>query len=448
MQLLSVLFDTIIKPRSLDEDTARKEFIFNVFITATILLFFSGLVANLYDWYNGITYSMSIGALFVMLSIFCGLYLLSRRGFVSLASFLLISIFFFLASGMGYLWGVDVSAGLLFYALTIVMAGILISAVFAFTTTILISISITFISYLHSSEMITADRYWTHEWWNSTDIFIASLMFAVIATVSWLSNREIERSLKRARHSEAALKEERNLLEVRVVERTQELRQAEMENISQAYRFVEFGRLAGGIFHDLMNPLTAISLNIENEDIRKAKQAALHMQKLMETMRRHIASESAEKIFPLHQSIEESVALLGTHARSRDISLITKLEGEMYIYGDQTAFAQVITNIISNAIDSYSEPGASPIRVVEVSSFPENDYIVVCVRDHGSGMTKDILDQIFKPFFTTKTHGSGLGIGLPLAQRIVEKKFGGKITVDSSVGTGSIFKIYFKIRGS
>ena len=82
--------------------------------------------------------------------------------------------------------------------------------------------------------------------------------------IAWLSNREIEKSLKRARRSEAALKVERDALEITVEARTRQLREAQADQLSQLYRFAEFGQISSGLFHDLVNPLNAMSLNMEN----------------------------------------------------------------------------------------------------------------------------------------------------------------------------------------
>ena len=86
----------------------------------------------------------------------------------------------------------------------------------------------------------------------------------ILATVAWLSNTEIEKALHRALGSERDLAKERDSLEIKVAERTQELQQAQTEQLIQQYRFIAFGRIAAGLFHDLASPLTSVSLNLEN----------------------------------------------------------------------------------------------------------------------------------------------------------------------------------------
>jgi two-component system C4-dicarboxylate transport sensor histidine kinase DctB len=287
---------------------------------------------------------------------------------------------------------------------------------------------------------------------------MTAVIFLIIATVSWLSNREIEKSLARARKSEAELKEERDMLEVRVIERTAALRKVEAEKIEQAYRFVEFGRLAGGIFHDLMNPLTALSLNIENiadkhtgqigslaEDVARAKQATVHMQKLMDSMRKHLSREGTREHFSLNGAIDDLVRVLMTYARSRQVSLSFEGTAEIGYHGDAVHFSQVMTNLVSNAIESYPQDSheSAQERSVEVRLSRNGENAKIEVIDRGSGIAEADLIKIFEPFFTTKAKSHGLGIGLSLTKRIIENEFKGSLSVKSKKGEGSTFVLQF-----
>jgi C4-dicarboxylate-specific signal transduction histidine kinase len=145
---------------------------------------------------------------------------------------------------------------MLIYALIIIVAGILISATFSIITTTVISASFIFISTKH-------DLVGNHSViWGMSDTIMSVIIIAIIAVMSWLSNHEIEKSLKRARKSEIELKKERDLLEIRVDERTKELREAQLEKLTQMGHFAELGKLASGVIHDLVNPITAVSLNL------------------------------------------------------------------------------------------------------------------------------------------------------------------------------------------
>lgn len=466
------LFKKLTLPKSRNEDKARREFILNILLLGALVLLFvalaiivvDALLANPVGHAENALPSVVISGLFLF---FLVLYALSRRQFVALASYLLLGAFFTLTAYMGYEWGVDVPAQIVFYPLVIVMAGILISTRIAFLATVLIAVTMTVTGYLQHAGTIPINAYWKGQLWTWSDVIMIILIYLVVATVSWLSNREIEKSLRRARRSEAELKEERDTLEVRVEERTRELRQAEMEKMSQAYHFVEFGRLASGIFHDLINPLAALSLNIDriaeaspgtrtalSEDVARAKRAATHMQRLMDSMRKHLSRERSQELFPLRESLEEVVHMLSTYAGARDVRLTLRAPEERHFYGDPAAFIQVMTNLVSNAIQSYpavrplpyERREGTPVREVVVTVGSTEEEIRICVGDRGSGIPKEDLPKIFDPFFTTKGASEGLGIGLSLARRIIEKDFGGTIAVDSSPGAGSAFTVYLPVR--
>lgn len=252
-----------VAPISHNEDESRREFILNVLLLAGLFLVFIGLVLSVikYLFYPHIYGSPAITL--IHLSFFVVLYVLSRMGYVRFSSLLLVATFFLLAIFMGYRWGVDLEMELLTFAFTIIIAGILIHSRFAFWTASAVGTALVAINFLHRAHMVEVDRSWrTGELWN-LEVMIFPIFFFIIATVSWLSNREIEKSLARARRSEADLKKERDSLEITVEQRTRELKETQAEKMTQLYRFAEFGRLSSGLFHDLINPLTAVSLNIE-----------------------------------------------------------------------------------------------------------------------------------------------------------------------------------------
>jgi signal transduction histidine kinase len=91
--------------------------------------------------------------------------------------------------------------------------------------------------------------------------------------------------------------------------------------------------------------------------------------------------------------------------------------------------SQVWTNLIDNAADASPEAGS-----IEIDTWNEPGFLAVSITDHGPGIPPDVLPHIFEPFFTTKPQGSGTGLGLEIANRIVSQKFAGSINVDSEPG--------------
>lgn len=230
------------------------------------------------------------------------------------------------------------------------------------------------------------------------------------------------------------------------------------EEMEQVYKFAEFGKLSGGLFHDLTNSLTAISLNIEKikqashqdkrpdgikKEIEMASRATIYMQNFVESVRRQISQNDRKENFMVVKELRRSIDLLTHRARKNQILMILKTKREFMIDASPVKFNQIITNLLSNAIDSYG-PALKFNRckkTIEIDLKEKKERIVISVKDYGSGIPKPILNKIFNPFFTTKDYAKGTGIGLFLTKQIVENYFGGKIRVNTKEGKGSEFMV-------
>lgn len=451
-------FYGFIEPKSTNEDLGRREFILNILLSGSLLLSFSTLIGVAVDFLRfGDKYSGSPPVLqLIIFLFFLILYILSRRGFFIISSYILISIFFLSATYSIYNWGIDLPQGLLVYALTIVIAGILINTRFSIAITTASSIVILFFGYLQNKSITHPDLYWKKEMLRVQDAIIIVITFAIILIVSWLSNREIEKSLSRARRSEADLQKERDSLEIKVVERTREIRELEAEKMLQVHRFAEFGKMAGGLFHDLVNPLTAALLSVD-EFKRKygaeLKEKSLDLEKILRNVNRmKIFTEAARKQmqnqdlkgeFSPTEEISMAIDTLSYKARVSKVNLIFEPQKNIpKIYGNQIKFYRMICDLISNAIDSYKTSLKSKDnRRVKIEIAQENGNIIVSVKDYGCGIKKDDKDKIFQPLFTTKDASEGMGLGLFVSKNIVEKDFGGKIELESEEGKGATFTI-------
>jgi signal transduction histidine kinase len=449
-----------ITPKSKDEDSKRRERILNIILSASVLLF---ALLNILILYNrirlGSAYEGAPQSEFIIIfSIFLGLLILSRKGFHVAASYILVSIYFAAITYATFYWGPDLPSALLGYALVITVSSILISTRFAFVVTTIISIIIIALTYLQGHFLILPKTEWKLESLGAYDgIGFAAILF-IIMTISWLSNREIERSLRRARNSEAALKEQRDLLEITVGERTKELQSAQAEKIDQLYRFAEFGRLASGLFHDLMNPLTSVSLYLEKlnsanpveieqtkEYLNKAFEASKRIERFTQAIRKQLQHRPARELFSVNEGIKQALQLVGHKAAQAQVRLNFDPAAEITTYDNPLKFHQVLVNLLSNAIDSYHNLplDSNHKREVHITLTQAQNQINLTIQDWGCGITDEVKDKIFQPFYTTKTTEQGIGIGLSTTKEIIERDFHGAIEFQSTPGQGTIFHITF-----
>lgn len=451
-------FYGLITPRSPDEDSRRREFILNIIILSSLFL---SLTAAIFATIHKIQYGGSYAGIpiklpFFIFIIFLSIYLLSRHGYSKISSLLLIVIYFIPTTYSIYAWGIDLPEALLAYALIITMAGILIGAKYSLLITVIISSTIVLFGYLQNNSLTHPDLYWKKEMLKIEDAIVIVATMIVIMAISWLSSREIEKSLERARQSEAELQKERDSLEIKVVERTRELRELQAEKMLQVHRFAEFGKMAGGLFHDLVNPLTAALLSVD-EFKRKygaeLKEKRLDLEKILRNVNRmKIFTEAARKQmqnqdlkgeFSPTEEITMAVDTLSYKARGAKVNLVFAPQKNISkIYGNQIKFYRLMCDLISNAIDSYkSLPEFSGDRQVEIELTQNSDNIVIAVKDCGCGIKKDDEDKIFQPLFTTKEPSEGTGLGLFISKNTVENDFSGKIELKSEEGKGTTFAI-------
>jgi signal transduction histidine kinase len=450
------LYEKLIKPRSTDEDNARREYILNIILIGSIVMLIALDISVLY-------YSLSMGsnydgvpfAIFSIIPIFFVLLqILSRKGYFVAASYLLIGAYFISNSIAAYYWGVRLPTILISYIIIILIASILVSTRFGFLVTGLIALFVIPVGYAECHHLIPIK---IQSNMNSSGSIVFAVLFFLIMILSWLSNREIEKSLFRARRSERALKHERDNLEVTVKERTQELSKAQFEKIEQIYRFAEFGQLASGIFHDILNILNAIALRAEDNPEEEYPLAeAFGTTKLIEgfiqAIRKQLDHHESYESFSLVESINQAIQLVTYKANKEKVRIVFHYDHNTipFYFGNPFKFHQVIIDTLINAIECYDglPENDQRKRVAIIRLEESNGTITLHVEDHGCGVPVDIREKIFEPFFSTKGSDRGSGIGLATVKKIVEEDLRGTITLSTQEGKQSIFTIVFPVRSA
>lgn len=147
-------------------------------------------------------------------------------------------------------------------------------------------------------------------------------------------------------------------------------------------------------------------------------------------------------LFNLAEVINQSSQILEPIINKRNIEIIKQLpENETTIFGDPVQIEQVLTNLINNAVDSINNDGRIIITVEDI----DLDSLKLEVSDTGSGIDEESLNNIFAPFYTTKSQDKGTGLGLYIVKNIC-KNHKAKISVKSKVDEGTIFTIIFNKR--
>lgn len=253
------------------------------------------------------------------------------------------------------------------------------------------------------------------------------------------------------------LKEEQNLLDAvaRQVSLTVERRRSEEdrakleEQLRHADRLATIGQLAAGVAHELNEPLGNIlgfaQLAIKGpdltgqtaQDVEKIVAAALHGREIVKKLMFFGRQMPTKKtLMDLNQIVDEGLYFLESRCAKEGIEVVRSLEPELpKVNADPSQLHQVLVNLVVNAIQAMPEGG----RLI-IKTGPRDGYVSLVVEDTGVGMSKEVLERIFIPFFTTKDVGQGTGLGLPVVHGIVTSH-GGSVAVRSEAGRGSRFEV-------
>ncbi|TXM73359.1 response regulator [Methylobacterium sp. WL69] len=275
--------------------------------------------------------------------------------------------------------------------------------------------------------------------------------------------------------AEAALQAVNETLEVRIVERTRELAEAnaelkreiaERERAEDALRLNQrleaVGQLTSGVAHDFNNLLTVIAGNIEFleravSDERSKRRLAMMKGAADRGARltaQLLAFSRRQRLEPTPVGLNQTVASMGDLLQSSiggAVQIETLLQADLWpALVDATQIELVILNLAINARDAMAVGGRLTVETANVTitgapSRPEQpqpgEYVMVSVSDTGTGMTPEVLARVFEPFFTTKEVGKGSGLGLAQVYGFV-KQSGGGIRIDTVSGEGTSIKVY------
>jgi PAS domain S-box-containing protein len=239
--------------------------------------------------------------------------------------------------------------------------------------------------------------------------------------------------------------------------------------LRQSQKMEAIGMFAGGIAHDFNNILGAIlgygelakkatpEGSVERRYINNVMQAGGRGKSLVERILAFSRSGVGDRgPINVQTVIEEALELLAASLEPR-VRLETRLEGgDAAIIGDGTQLQQVVMNLCTNALQAMENGGVlgvalDCVHVEQVcwlshGNLTPDVYVRLRVWDTGSGITPDVLDRMFDPYFTTKGTGEGTGLGLSLVHGIV-MDLGGAIDVRTSLGRGTAFTIWLPIAG-
>jgi C4-dicarboxylate-specific signal transduction histidine kinase len=224
--------------------------------------------------------------------------------------------------------------------------------------------------------------------------------------------------------------------------------------VIQAAKLTAMGEMAATVAHQINNPLTTIKLDAElmllKEDqesaryeplsaiVRAADRSAEVVKRLLATARPGNPNAPAEPV-DVAAIVEDVVALVKTYVERSRVTLDVRLPEEPLpsVWAAPGELDDVWLNLLLNAHDALSGR-PDPVIGISVEHLAGDKYVNVEVWDNGPGIPERILNDIFRPFFTTKPEGEGTGLGLHICRQVIER-VGGTISVESAPEEGTRF---------
>lgn len=384
---------------------------------------------------------------FIVFLFFLLLAQLNKKGYTTLAAFLFCLVYFAVGVFMITTWGILVAQGLLLFVLAIVTSSILIKSSAGIFFTILSCVVIAIVQSMHAMGLVPVDLTWGQRVGAGSDVFIFSGCLIILMITSWLSNREIERAFTRTQLAEQSLKRERDQLEDTVASRTKELQQKQQAEVQQLYEMAYFGKVTSSLLHDLANPLSSVSLSLKRIEpgessrfLKRAIDNTKRIERYLEHTRLQLRHNQIVAPFSLQEVAERVLAGFADICVKQSIVLKSDMVTTSDVSGDQIKFERLLTNLLSNAVDSFGEHPVKARISVTIRAYA-GGYLLT-VQDNGSGIPKDAIGKVFDPFFTTKSVGKGMGIGLSICKEIVENDFNGEIVISSQPKNGTTIECY------
>ncbi len=234
----------------------------------------------------------------------------------------------------------------------------------------------------------------------------------------------------------------------------EEIQLLHQTQMSRAEHFATLGELAAGLAHEIRNPLAGIAgvIEIVSRDlppgsparavIKDAKEEAVQINRILTDLLETARPKPPQfQVKDIGATVEHAVLFARQQAITKRITIEWNDDEEIpAVDHDPHQINQVLLNLLLNAIQSMDKPGT-----IYVTLRRDKDAALITVADQGKGIAPETIPNIFRPFFTTKGHGTGLG--LSLARRIVESHRG-TISVRSEVGKGTQFVIRLPIAHS
>jgi signal transduction histidine kinase len=218
------------------------------------------------------------------------------------------------------------------------------------------------------------------------------------------------------------------------------------------------GEMIGSIAHQWKQPISIISmsnnllkLNREVKDFSTPKEidnamdnidnSIHHLSQTIDDFRNFFNPTKEKCVYKISEALEDTLKLIDSQFKNNNIKIIKDIN-EVELFGSKNELLQTLINLLKNAKDALLINTDLEKKYIFVSTYKEDNHLVIKIKDNANGIPIDIINNVFNPYFTTKEKTGGTGIGLYMCKQIIEGNMKGKIEV-SNIEYIYEDKIYF-----
>ena len=283
-----------------------------------------------------------------------------------------------------------------------------------------------------------------------------TISFLLVLVFSWFF--VFRTSAKRLEQSYRQLEEANLTLENKVQDAVAKNREQEELMIQQS-KLAALGEMIGNIAHQWRQPISAVSaimMNIKwtaiqqgmdtkflNERMEEANEQLQYMSQTIEDFRNFYQPDKEKEYFDLYLVCKKVYNIFKDSLESHNIKLQIYRKRDVVTYGYPNELSQVLLNILSNAKDVIIERKVKDPRI-EIHLEKDDTHVYCEIRDNAGGISKEIMQKVFDPYFSTKFNAQGTGMGLYMSKIIIEKNMQGMLSVSNS-DEGAVFTIKLEL---
>ncbi|PHR52773.1 MAG: hypothetical protein COA44_15910 [Arcobacter sp.] len=273
--------------------------------------------------------------------------------------------------------------------------------------------------------------------------------FAFMTDIS--KQKKIEEDL---RERQEGIEELNNSLESKISEEVEKNREKDQMMYQQS-RLASMGEMIGNIAHQWRQPLNIMALVMQDlyisdqlgnltskkveDSYEKSNNLLQYMSQTIDDFRNFFQQGGEVTAFSVKEALDSVYSLINTNLAYNHIECDINVKHDSMIKGGLNEFKQVLINIINNAQEAI-ESSKSSKKKIEVLITQDKEFAIIRISDDGGGISKDVIQKVFDPYFTTKNQTQGTGLGLYMSKQIIENSMCGSLSV-KNVNNGAEFSI-------